>query len=58
VRKPRGLEANWVQPLGRWLDLLDGFGYTINYTHITQHGDGAGAAAQARRRGADSRIRP
>jgi TonB-dependent receptor len=43
----RGLEANWVQPLGRWFELLDGFGYTINHTHITQHGDGTGAPAQA-----------
>jgi TonB-dependent receptor len=43
----RGVELNWVQPLGRWFDVLDGFGYTINHTHIAQHGDGTGAPAQA-----------
>jgi TonB-dependent receptor len=43
----RGLEANWVQPLGRWFERLEGFGYTLNYTHIAQHSDGTGAPAQA-----------
>jgi len=43
----RGLELNWVQPLGRWFDVLDGFGYEINHTHVSQHSDGAGAPAQA-----------
>jgi TonB-dependent receptor len=43
----QGLELNWVQPLGRWFDALDGFGYSINHTHVAQHGDGSGAPAQA-----------
>jgi TonB-dependent receptor len=43
----RGLEATWVQPLGRLWDPLDGFGFTVNYTHIKQTSEGAGAPAQA-----------
>jgi len=43
----RGVELNWVQPLGRWFDVLDGFGYEINHTHVAQTSGGAGAPAQA-----------
>jgi TonB-dependent receptor len=42
-----GIEANWVQPLGRFWDPLDGFGYTVNYTHIAQTAQGSGVPAQA-----------
>jgi len=43
----RGVEATWVQPLGRFWDPLDGFGYTFNYTHVKQTAEGAGAPPQA-----------
>ena len=43
----RGIEANWVQPLGRFWDPLDGFGYTVNYTHMAQTAEGQGAPPQA-----------
>jgi TonB-dependent receptor len=36
----RGYEANWVQPLSF---LLDGLGFTANYTRIYQSASGAGA---------------
>ncbi|MEI9905297.1 MAG: TonB-dependent receptor [Asticcacaulis sp.] len=39
-----GLEAAWVQPLGQWWSVLDGFGYNANYTHINQKGTGAAPA--------------
>ncbi len=39
-----GLEAAWVQPLGQWWSVLDGFGYNANYTHIKQKGTGAAPA--------------
>jgi TonB-dependent receptor len=45
--KIQGVEANWVQPLGRLWDPLDGFGFTVNYTHVKQTADGAGVPAQA-----------
>jgi TonB-dependent receptor len=37
--KIQGVEANWVQPLGRLWDPLDGFGFTVNYTHVKQTSD-------------------
>lgn len=40
----RGFELNWVQPLDF---LLDGLGFTANYTRITQEGSGAGAPVVA-----------
>ena len=43
----RGIEANWVQPLGRFWDVLDGLGYTVNYTHLAQTSSGSGVPAQA-----------
>jgi TonB-dependent receptor len=43
----KGLEANWVQPFGRFVDVLDGFGFTANFTHITQTAQGTGVTAQA-----------
>jgi len=39
-----GLEFNWVQPLGQWVKALDGFGFSTNYTHIKQKGEGAAPA--------------
>ncbi|MBL8550102.1 MAG: TonB-dependent receptor [Hyphomonadaceae bacterium] len=36
----KGYELNWVQPLDF---LLDGLGFTANYTKISQSGSGAGA---------------
>jgi TonB-dependent receptor len=42
----RGIEANWVQPLGRLWDPLDGFGYTVNYTHLATTSDAPGVTAQ------------
>jgi TonB-dependent receptor len=43
----RGVEATWVQPLGRLWEPLDGFGYSVNWTHIKQTAEGSGIAAQA-----------
>lgn len=40
----RGVEAIWVQPLDR---LLDGLGYSLNYTHVDQKSEGSGIAAVA-----------
>jgi len=40
----RGYEVTWVQPLSF---LLDGFGFSTNYTRVTQKGDGTGVPAQA-----------
>lgn len=40
----RGYEAQWVQPL-RFV--LDGLGFTANYTHVQQSSEGAGAPTQA-----------
>jgi len=45
--KIQGVEATWVQPLGRLWQPLDGFGYSFNWTHIKQTTDGAGLPAQA-----------
>ena len=45
--KIQGVEANWVQPLGRLWDPLDGFGFTVNYTHAKQTAEGSGVPAQA-----------
>jgi TonB-dependent receptor len=45
--KIQGVEANWVQPLGRMWAPLDGFGYSVNWTHIKQTPEGAGLPAQA-----------
>jgi TonB-dependent receptor len=42
----KGYEVTWVQPLGQWVDALDGLGYNLNYTRIQQKGEGA-APAQA-----------
>ncbi len=42
--KINGLEFAWVQPLGQWFPALDGFGYSTNYTYITQKGTGAAPA--------------
>jgi len=39
-----GLEFAWVQPLGQWSSMLDGFGYSANYTYIKQKGSGAAPA--------------
>jgi TonB-dependent receptor len=35
----QGYEANWVQPLSR---LLEGLGFSANYTKVTQHVEGSG----------------
>jgi TonB-dependent receptor len=43
----RGVEATWVQPLGRLWEPLDGFGYSVNYTHVKQTAEGGGLPAQA-----------
>ncbi|MFT4249549.1 MAG: TonB-dependent receptor [Pseudomonas sp.] len=40
----RGVEAIWVQPLDR---LLDGLGFSLNYTHVKQKSEGGGVAAVA-----------
>ncbi|WP_343122980.1 TonB-dependent receptor [Xanthomonas sp. MUS 060] len=40
----RGLEAIWVQPLDR---LLDGLGFSLNYTHVGQQSSGGGVPAVA-----------
>ncbi|MDI7776454.1 TonB-dependent receptor [Asticcacaulis sp. EMRT-3] len=40
----RGLELNWVQPLGRFWSPLEGFGYSLNATYIHQRGSGAAPA--------------
>ena len=45
--KIQGVEATWVQPLGRLWDPLDGFGYSFNYTHVKQTAEGSGLPAQA-----------
>jgi TonB-dependent receptor len=42
--KVRGLELNWVQPLGQFWSPLEGFGYTANATYIHQEGTGAAPA--------------
>jgi hypothetical protein len=41
-----GLELNWVQPLDFLLERfnLNGFGFTANYTFISQQGEGAAPA--------------
>ncbi len=39
-----GLEVAWVQPLGQWWNVLDGFGYNANFTQIHQKGTGAAPA--------------
>ncbi|WP_116809887.1 TonB-dependent receptor [Steroidobacter cummioxidans] len=39
-----GLEFNWVQPLGTFVNALDGFGFTANYTIIDQKGEGSAPA--------------
>jgi TonB-dependent receptor len=43
----RGYEVTWVQPLGRWFEPLEGFGFNVNYSRVTQKGEGTGAPAQA-----------
>jgi TonB-dependent receptor len=40
----RGYELNWVQPLSF---LLDGLGFTANYTRVSQKSNGSGAPAVA-----------
>lgn len=40
----RGVEAIWVQPLDR---LLDGLGFSLNYTHVKQKSEGSGIEAVA-----------
>jgi TonB-dependent receptor len=40
----KGLELNWVQPLGQWWAPLEGFGYNANATYIHQRGTGAAPA--------------
>jgi TonB-dependent receptor len=40
----KGQEITWVQPLD---NILQGFGFNANYTHVTQQGSGTGAPAQA-----------
>lgn len=40
----RGTEAIWVQPLDR---LVDGLGFSVNYTHVTQSSEGEGIPAVA-----------
>jgi TonB-dependent receptor len=44
ILKLRGYELNWVQPLDM---LLDGLGFSANYTRVSQDGEGAGAPAVA-----------
>ncbi len=39
-----GLEFNWVQPLGTFVNALDGVGFAANYTIIDQKGQGAAPA--------------
>ncbi len=43
----RGYEVTWVQPLGRWVDALDGFGFNVNYTRVNQKSLGPSAPAVA-----------
>lgn len=40
----KGLELNWVQPLGTFVNALDGLGFSANYTYIRQKGEGAAPA--------------
>ncbi|WP_164740928.1 TonB-dependent receptor [Xanthomonas sp. BRIP62409] len=40
----RGTEAIWVQPLDK---LVDGLGFSVNYTHVTQSSEGEGIPAVA-----------
>lgn len=40
----RGTEAIWVQPLDK---LVDGLGFSVNYTHVTQSSEGEGVPAVA-----------
>jgi TonB-dependent receptor len=39
-----GVEFNWVQPLGAFVNALDGLGFAANYTIIDQKGQGAAPA--------------
>jgi TonB-dependent receptor len=43
----RGYEVTWVQPLGQFVDALDGFGFNANYTRVTQKAKGEGVPAFA-----------
>ncbi len=38
----QGYEVTWVQPLGQFAPVLDGFGFNANYTRVTQKALGQG----------------